>query len=354
MKKTLYFSLFTIIIFSIIWYKNKTDKKIKNIQLEILTDKDTYENGEWISYSALIANNSKQTIYFKISSCNVEIIGDNGFHAITDIESTSNIYSLKSNSKVKRNLTGYNLYYDFAHVMGIKTFSGRFLSKNKPNSIASLNLNWTTGLSLPEGTYTFTAELLYYNDKTCQSSPKKTTVTKEIHVISDGSIKLEQEILLEDRIRFYAASDKNIYRAGESIRTWGKIEPLEGKWYQWYKDNLDLDILIILINCDTGEEKDIFNLEPGIPPEYTGTYFIFPNMEDEKGIMFYKWLKKEGNYIIRYWLEYLTYETQESKIATIDFPITVIPNESEQTFYSSPSYPVPPFEEYNEFLEDES
>lgn len=77
-------------------------------------------------------------------------------------------------------------------------------------------------------------------------------------------------------------------------------------------------------------------------------------MEDEKGIMFYKWLKKEGNYIIRYWLEYLTYETQESKIATIDFPITVIPNESEQTFYSSPSYPVPPFEEYNKFLEGES
>lgn len=56
------------------------------------------------------------------------------------------------------------------------------------------------------------------------------------------------------------------------------------------------------------------------------------------------------SYIIRYWLEYLTYDTQEPKIATIDLPITVIPNESEQTFYSSSRYPVPAFEEYDDTL----
>ena len=50
------------------------------------------------------------------------------------------------------------------------------------------------------------------------------------------------------------------------------------------------------------------------------------------------WLKKEGNYIIQYQLKYLTYETQELKLVTIDLPITVIPNEPNQTFrYSKTS-----------------
>lgn len=345
----MYFSLSVIIIiFCIICYKNIKKEKKEELQLEIITEKETYETGEWILYSVIIANNSEQSVYYNVSSCNVEIIGENGFHAITDIDNDSNIYELKPDSKVKRNMTGYNQYHDFAHVMGIKTFTGDIRLKNTIDSVAKLNLNWTTGLCLPEGNYTFLAEFLYYDDTDCLNEPQKITTSKKIHVISDGSSKIEEEILLEERLRFYATSDKNIYQTGETIHSWGKIEPLEGKWYRWYERNDELSITIYLINCDTGEKVDIYNHQAAIFEEYTDPFFILPNFIDERGIVFYKWLKEEGNYIIQYWLKYFTYETQEPKIVTIDLPITVIPNKSEQAFYSSRFYPVKAFEEYDD------
>lgn len=129
--------------------------KIKEgIQLKILTEKDTSKNGEWISYSIAIANNSKQSIYYKVSSYSMKIIGGNGFHVITDIDNILNsIYELKPNSKVKRNMTEYNEYLDFPHVMGIKTFSSSIRLENTIDSVAELFLNWTAALSLPEGNY---------------------------------------------------------------------------------------------------------------------------------------------------------------------------------------------------------
>ena len=87
MKKAIHFSLLLIIlIFCITYYKNRKNEKKEELQLEILTEKDTYENGEWISYAVTIANNSKQSVYYKISSCNMEIIGNNGYHTRTDID----------------------------------------------------------------------------------------------------------------------------------------------------------------------------------------------------------------------------------------------------------------------------
>ena len=352
MKKLWYLSLFvTLLFFSIICYKNITTRKKEELQLEILTEKDTYEDGEWISYFVTIANNSKQSVYYKVSSCNIEIIGNNGFHAITDIDDILNgIYELKPDSKVKRDMTCYNGYIDFAHVMGIKTFTGEYRRKDTIDSVAILGgPNWNTWLSLPEGEYTFFAEFLYYDDKDCRHTPKKITTTKKINIISDGSNKIEKEIILEDRLRFYAISDKNIYRTGETLRTWAKIEPVEGKWYPWYEQGGQVPVSITLINCDTKEELDIYNRTYWMPDEHKEPYFILINSSTSSGLITNRWLKKEGNYIIQYWLEYLTYETQEPKIITIDLPITVIPNEPDQTFYYNRSrYPVPAFEEYND------
>lgn len=332
------------------------NEKKEELHLEILTEKDTYENGEWISYAVIIANNSKQSVYYKISSCNIEIIGNNGYHTKTNIQNTLNIYELKPDSKVKRDMTCYNGgEHDFAHLMGIKNFTGSFRRKDAIDSVAGPGLNWNTWLSLPEGEYTFFAEFFYYEDKDCLNTPKKLTATKKINIISDGSSKIEEEIILEDRLRFYAVSDKNIYRTGEPIRTWGKIEPIEGKWYPWYEQQLEgqpaeqAHVYITLINCDTKEELDIYNRMDLIPNEYKDPYFILPNSSTSSSVPLHRWLKKEGNYIIHYWLEYLTYETQEPKVVTIDLPITVIPNESGKTFYySSSSYPVPAFEEYDD------
>ena len=357
MKKLWYISLLiTFLFFSIICYKNITNTKKEELQLEILTEKDTYENGEWISYFITIANNSKQSIYYKVSSCSMEIIGDNGFHAITDIDNILNgIYELKPDSKVKRDMTCYNGYLDFAHVMGIKTFPDSFRRKDTIDSVAILEgPNWSTWLSLPEGEYTFLIEFFYYEDKDCLNTPKKLTATKKINIISDGSSKIEKEIILEDRLRFYAISDKNIYRTGETLRTWAKIEPVEGKWYPWYEQAKGPEasqalVSIALINCDTKEELDIYNRVDLIPNEYKEPYFILQNNTTSKGVSTNSWLKKEGNYIIQYQLKYLTYETQELKLVTIDLPITVIPNEPNQTFrYSNPGFSGPAFEEYNE------
>ena len=357
MKKLWYLSLFvTLLFFSIICYKNITTRKKEELQLEILTEKDTYEDGEWISYFVTIANNSKQSVYYKVSSCNIEIIGNNGFHAITDTDTILNsIYELKPDSKVKRDMTCYNRYIDFAHVMGIKTFADSFRRKDTIDSVTILGgPNWNTWLSLPEGEYTFLIEFFYYEDKDCLNTPKKLTATKKINIISDGSSKIEKEIILEDRLRFYAISDKNIYRTGETLRTWAKIEPVEGKWYPWYEQAKGPEasqalVHISLINCDTKEELDIYTRVDVIPNEYKEPYFILPNNITPRGVPINRWLKKEGNYIIQYWLKYLTYETQEPKIVTINLPITVIPNEPDETFYYNRSkYPVPAFEEYND------
>lgn len=339
-----FFLLVIILGICIVCYIN-TEKE--ELELKIITEKDTYENGEWISYSVIIANNSEQSVYHNISSCNVEIIGKNGFHVMTDIDNNSNIYELKPHSKVKRNMTGYNWYGDFPHAMGIKNFSGTIRLKDTIDSVAKLYLNWSTGLCLPEGEYTFLAEFVYYDDKDCLAEPQKITAAKKVHVISDGSTKIEESILLEDRLQFYATSDKDIYRTGESIHTWGKIEPVEGQWYQWDPPTEYFCPSILLINCDTGEERDIYNRLSIVPDEYKEPFFLLPNTSDQRGIILNKWLKKEGNYIIQYEFPYISYETQEYKIATINLPITVIPNESEQTFYSSPSYPVKAFEEYD-------
>lgn len=340
-----------ILVFYIICTDERKQVK-KEIVVEVFTEKDTYIDGEWIPYSVIIENNTTQSVFYKVTSCNVEIIGENGFHVKTDLEAEFDglqlrLYELKSEEKVKRNMAGYNVY-DQVYAMGLKDYPFSMRAKdNDPTAIPRLYCDWGTGLCLPAGEYIFKAEFLYYHSEAEESELEIVTGEKKINVTYAESDLIEETYVMDEQMIFYARTDKSVYKEGEKIRTWAKIEAINDQWFCWYWPN-QISVGINLINTDTGKDIDIFNsvyLPFPEGTEYRETFFIMPSLSDYRGRLIRK-LYKEGNYIIQYRLWYYSFKKQEEIPVIIELPITIVPDDSGVEFYESPPYPFQMFEEY--------
>lgn len=327
----------------------------KELAVRVFTEKDTYMDGEWIPYSVIIENNTDQSVFYKVTACNVEIIstGENKFHVKTDLEAEFarlqlRLYELKAGEKVKRNMAGYN-QYDLVHAMELKDYPFSLRPREYDPTVAALSCDWGTGLCLPAGEYIFTAEFLYYDSDTEEREPQKVTGEKKIYVTGAESDPIEETYVMNEKMIFYAKTDKSVYKEGEKIRTWAKVESIDGQWFRWYGSH-PITVGISLIRTDTGKEIHMYNwiyfeFPEGI--EYKDTFFLIPSTEDDRGRRIRK-LYKEGNYIIQYVLWYYLPEAQEETRVTIELPITIVPDDSGMEFYESPPYPFQMFEAYYE------
>lgn len=327
----------SFIVIFLIFYRDsimRTDLKKEDVIVEVFTEKDTYMDGEWIFYSVIIENAASESVFYKVTACNVEIIGENGFHVKTDMEGllgmlALRLYELKAGEKIKRIMDEYN-NYDLLYAFGLEKrgleVSGRCV-KEKDLCIPLLYCGWT-GLCLPVGEYVFTAEFLYY-DSDDADEPHKAVGKKTITVMKAESDPVEESYIMDGQMIFYARSDKRVYREGERIRTWAKVDSIDGQWFCWYWPD-QISVGINLINEDTGEKKEIYNtiflpFPEGV--EDKETFFWEPSVSDSRNRSISKFYKV-GNYRLEYVLLYYSFEKGEDVRATIELPITIVPDES--------------------------
>lgn len=342
-----------ILVFYTICTDGRNREK-EGLMVEVFTEKDTYVDGEWIPYSVIIENHTEQSIFYKMTSCNVEITGENGFHVKTDLGAEFDglqlkLYELKAGDKVRRNMAGYNAY-DLVHAMGLKDYPFSLKTKDyDPTVIPRLRCDWGTGLCLPAGEYRFTAEFFYFDSESEEGELQKITGEKKISVTCAEAEPIEETYVMDGRMIFYARTDKSVYKEGEKIRTWAKVEAIDDQWFCWYGSD-PISVGIELINIDTGKVIDMYNMVYFSFPEgmeYRETFFIIPSESDFRGRLIRK-LYKEGNYKIEYGILYDSFENQERMRVTLELPITIVPDESGAEFYESPPYPFKMFEEYDE------
>ena len=109
---------------------------------------------------------------------------------------------------------------------------------------------------------------------------------------------IEEEYIEEDRVVFYAKTEKTIYKTGERLQTWAKYDWLENGWFPWDYYYFRMPVGIDLIHLDITIVSTHF---------VCGVIAIFS--------------------------------------CIVDLPIIVIENENKKEFYSNPNYPVPPVQQ---------
>ena len=333
MKKNfiLFFFCFLVVItFTIFYYNSNQNQPV----LQILFDQDIYDGGDFICYNLQIENKKKQPIYFQNNSFFVEIASDQGFHAEVKIEGSQNQYELAPEGIISKNMTAYSSY-EYMLASGVKNFSScvKPTESYQPET-AQIFFNGTQGLSLPAGTYQFYAEFYYYFDKNCVTKPVTVKCQKEIVIKPSATKPVEKQIIIEDRVIFYARIEKTDYKTKEVLQTWATYDWFEEGWFPYnyhYSDMPNL-IWITLVDCATQKETDILGMDGlgGYNPEvYQGAYYFSP---------FIFSISKTGNYIIRYYFYYYMEANSELNLEIIEFPITVTENENKKEFGSKEQF----------------
>lgn len=312
-----------------------TQQNKKDIVLKLNFDQDVYVAGDFICYNMEVENKGKQSVYYQYDSFSIDITSNQGFHVIANGEGNFHQYELAPKGIIAKNMTGYN-QYPYMLAAGIKDFSTYVkVDETAEPEIAQLNINWTTGLTLPVGTYQFHAKFLYYLDQDCLSEPLLAEYTKEIEIHGEGSEALEEEVIIEDRITFYAKTNKTIYKTGERLQTWATYDWFEDGWFPWDCYYYKTPVWIGLIH-ENGEETDLYsydivNILPLYPETYRGAFYLEPRIH---------YITEPGNYTICYHFGYYMEPGGELNWKTVEFPITVVEQKNKKEFYS-PSYPVP-------------
>lgn len=326
-----------IVVFVLFYpYQNK-----KEPVLQMNFDQKSYSEGDFICYDIEVENRGNQSVYYQYDSFSIEITSDQGFHAIGNGEGNFHQYELAVGGIIAKDMTGYNRY-SYMLATGVKDFSTFVkVDETAEPEVARLYTNWSTGLILPPRKYEFHAEFLYYLDKKCESEPLVAECTKKVEVHAGKSEPLEKEVVIEDRIVFYVRTDKTVYKTGETLRTWGKYDWLEGGWFPWDYYYHTMPLAIYLINLDTEEEIELYSadhiLTKSLNPEtYRGAFYLEPDTV---------YVCEAGNYMIRYHYGYYMEAGGELNWETVDLPITVVENESKKEFYTNPPYPIPPVQQ---------
>lgn len=341
MKKSKFFipcSLIIGILFIFTLFFAMQNKK--GIRLNLVFDQESYLDSDFICYHIEVENKENYPIYYQYDSFSIDISSDQGFHATAAGKGNTHRYELAPEGIISKNMTGYN-QYPYMLAAGITDFSA-LVKKDETAEpeVAELTVNWATGLNLPAGTYQFHVKFLYYLDKNDISEPLTTEYTKEMKIHGEGSKALEEKTVIQDRIVFYAKTNKTIYKTGERLQTWGMYDWFEDGWFplDYYYYLMPLWIGLIDQN---GEEIEIYpydlvNILPLYPETYCGALYIEPRT---------RYIETPGNYIISYHFGYYMEPGGELHWSSIDFPITVIENDTEKEFYSNPLYCVPAVEQ---------
>lgn len=334
------FCIFSILIFITfaLFYQEQNEKQLV---LQMNFDQESYTEGDFICYEIEVQNRGKESVYYQYDSFSVEITSDHGFHATANGEGNFHQYELASGGIIAKNMTGYNGYRYMLATGIIDYVTAIKVDETAEPVVENLVTNWSTGLTLPAGKYEFYTKFLYYRDEKCETEPFIEECIKKVEVYAGDSEPFEKEVTVEDRIVFYARTDKTIYKTGERLQTWAKYDWLERGWFPWDYYYFCMPVGIRLINLDTGEEIDIYNFGcVGIgmnePETYRGAYYMEPTVY---------YIQKAGNYNICYQFGYYMEAGGELNWGVVDLPITVVENENKKEFYSNPFYPVSPVQQ---------
>lgn len=340
MRKKQIFIFFTIgflIMFLLFFQKWKEN----GIVLKINFDQKSYSEGEFICYEIEVENKKNDSIYYQYNSFAIEITSEQGFHVTANGEGNFHQYELSPNGMIIKNMTGYNAYR-YLLATGIIDYETVIkVDETDEPVVERLVTNWSTGLTLPAGNYEFHAKFFYYMDEKCKTEPILVECKKRVKVLAGDSEPIEEECIVEDRVTFYAKTEKTIYKTGERLQTWAKYDWLENGWFPWDYYYFCMPVGIQLIHLDTGEETDLYQtgcvlIGMNEPEIYRGAFYMEPKIYS---------IQEEGNYLIRYHFGYYMEPGGELNWSFLDLPIVVLENENKKEFYSNPSYPVPPVQQ---------
>lgn len=335
-RQILVFLMIGFLVIFLLFYR-----KQKDVILKINFDQKFYSEGDFICYEIEVENKGTDSVYYQYDSFAIEIRSEQGFCVTANGEGNFHQYELASNGIIKKNMTGYNAYR-YMLATGIIDYEGAIkIDETAEPVVERLITNWSTGLTLPAGDYEFYVKFFYYMDETCNTEPVVVECKRKMKVLAGDSEPIEEKYIVEDRVVFYAKTEKTIYKTGERLQTWAKYDWLENGWFPWDYYYFRMPVGIDLINLDTGEETDFYRTRSVLigmnePETYRGAFYFEPGVY---------YIQEVGNYLIRYHFGYYMKEGGELYWSFLDLPIIVIENENKKEFYSNPNYPVPPVQQ---------
>lgn len=333
--------IFLMIGFLIIFLLFCRKRKEEGMVLKIHFDQECYSEGDFICYDIEVENKENHSVYYQYDSFAIEITSEQGFCVTANGEGNFHQYELVSDGIIIKNMTGYNTYR-YMLATGIIDYETTIkMNETAEPVVERLLTNWSTGLTLPAGNYEFHAKFFYYMDEKCKTEPVLVECKKRVEVFAGDSEPIEEEYIVEDRIIFYAKTEKTIYKTGERLQTWAKYDWLENGWFPWDYYYFCMPVGIQLIHLDTGEEMDLYHTASVLigmnePETYKGAFYMEPKIYS---------IQEAGNYLIRYHFGYYMEAGGELHWSFLDLPITVIENENKKEFYSNPNYPVSPVQQ---------